>query len=74
MTDDTCMCMTDEGEWRPCPWELCERIDHDHRRPTPPGEGISDLCWALWCIALCFAWWLIVAAIGMFMLEGGLTL
>lgn len=27
---ELCMCLTTEGEWRPCPPQLCEREDHDH--------------------------------------------
>lgn len=35
---DPCYCETDDGEWRPCPPSLCERIDEFHKCPRMSGD------------------------------------
>jgi hypothetical protein len=46
-SSDPCYCETDDGEWRPCPPSLCERIDEFHKHPkaaeVKPAANLREL-------------------------------
>lgn len=54
--EDTCMCLTAEDGWRPCPEALCE-LPHHHHVPPEGAERPSERVTAL--DALSAAWKLI---------------